>query len=99
MRIISGRFSRLFSNMDCHALSPSRILDELEAKTLDVNPNPQIGTLLEVDLPDSGKERFIRVKCGTGRFFALPVPPEIRTALEAQQWMWNDPNYQPEVRT
>ena len=83
----------------CEILGWDRILDELEAKTLDVNPNPQIGTLLEVDLPDSGKERFIRVKCGTGRFFALPVPPEIRTALEAQQWMWNDPNYQPEVRT
>ena len=83
----------------CEILGWDRILDELEAKTLDVNPNPQIGTLLEVDLPDSGRERFIRVKCGTGRFFALPVPPEIRTALEAQQWMWNDPNYQPEVRT
>ena len=83
----------------CEILGWERILNELRAVEIDANPNPQIGTLLEVDLPDAGKEKFLRVKCGTGRLFALPVPPETRTALEAQQWMWNDPNYQPEVRT
>ena len=83
----------------CEIIGWDRILQELHAIEIDVNPNPQIGTLLEVDLPDAGKERFLRVKCGTGRMFALPVPPEMRSALEAQQWMWNDPNYQPEVRT
>ena len=83
----------------CEILGWNHILRELNAVEIDVNPNPQIGTLLEVDLPDAGKERFVRVKCGTGRMFALPVPPDIQTALEAQQWMWNDPTYNPEVRT
>ena len=83
----------------CEILGWERILNELRAVEIDANPNPQIGTLLEVDLPDAGKERFVRVKCGTGRMFALPVPPDIQTALEAQQWMWNDPTYNPEVRT
>lgn len=83
----------------CEILGWDHILRELNAVEVDVNPNPQIGTLLEVELPDAGKERFIRVQCGTGRIFALPVPPEMRTALEAQKWMWNDKEYNPEIRT
>ena len=47
----------------------------------------EIGTLLEVDLPDSGKERFLVVTCGTGRKgIALPVPRDMQTALQANSW-------------
>ena len=75
------------------------VLNRLGAQVLDVDPNPQIGTLLEADVPGSGKEKFLRVLCGTGRQFAIPVPPETRTAREGQQWIWNDPHYNPEIRT
>ena len=66
----------------------ANVLDQLDAKVIDEDGDPEIGTLLEVDLPDIGKEKFLRVQCGTGRTFAIPVPPEMRTALEAQSWTW-----------
>ena len=56
--------------------------------------DPQVGTLIEVDLPgldggDSFKAQFLQVQCGTGRQFALGVDPaaEARTALDAQAWL------------
>ena len=64
------------------------VLAELGARTIDTDADPQIGTLIEVDLPDSPKSRFIRVKCATGRWFALPVPQEMKTALEANAWTY-----------
>ena len=78
------------------------VLDQLDAKVIDEDGDPEIGTLLEVDLPDIGKERFLRVLCGTGRTFALPVPPEMTTALQAQSWTWGIDETEfvkPEVRT
>jgi len=66
----------------------ARILRELKAKVIDADGDPQIGTLVEVKLPDlSRPARFCRVTCGTGREFAVGVPPEIDTALAAQAWM------------
>jgi len=58
--------------------------------------------LLEVELPDIGKERFLRVLCGTGREFALPVPPDMTTALQAQSWTFGMVEFEfvkPEIRT
>lgn len=78
------------------------VLDKLDTVTIDTDKDPEIGQLLEVDLPDIGKERFLRVRCGTGRNFALPVPPEMKTAMEAQAWTWgiDEADFvQPEVRT
>ena len=86
----------------CEILGWSAILDELGAVMIDSHPNPQIGDLMEVDLPDSGRERFIRVVCGTGRVFALPVPPSCNTALEANAWTYGIDDYEsfkPEIRT
>ena len=66
----------------------SRILRELDAKVIDADGDPQIGTLVEVKLPDLPRPaRFCRVTCGTGREFAVGVPPEVATAIEAQAWM------------
>jgi len=53
------------------------------AKLIDANPNPQVGELWQGDLPDHGTERFLKVQCGTGRTFALPVGMEFSTAREA----------------
>jgi hypothetical protein len=64
----------------------AKILDELSAKIIDEDDDPEIGTLVEVDIPDIGKERFLKVQCGTGRTFAIPVPPEMSTAISAQAW-------------
>ena len=86
----------------CEILGWAKILKELKAKVIDTDGDPEIGELLEVELPGIGKEKFLRVLCGTGREFALPVPPEMKTALEAQSWTWGiDKNdfVKPEVRT
>ncbi|MCP5017250.1 MAG: hypothetical protein GY938_18580 [Ketobacter sp.] len=85
----------------CELLGWNNILTELNAKTIDRSNNPEIGALLEVTLPDSGKERFLQVKCGTGRIFAVPVPPNMQTARQANAWTYNidTSQYNPEVRT
>lgn len=72
----------------CEIVGWHSILRELHARVIDSNTDPQIGTLLECDIPNSGKERFLQVQCGTGRSFALPVPREVRTALEANAWTY-----------
>ena len=86
----------------CEMIGWHRVLAELKARTIDKHPNPQIGELVEVKLPDAGEERFLRVQCGTLREFALPVPPTVRTAIEAQAWIWgiDAKDFKtPEVRT
>jgi len=71
----------------CEIVGWQNVLKELNAIEIDKDDDAEIGTLLEVDLPDSGKERFLSVKCGTGRNFAIPVPPSTKTALEGQSWI------------
>ena len=85
----------------CEMLGWKNILNELDVKVIDEAGDPEIGILLEVDIPDSGKERFLQVRCGTGREFVLPVPPHVKTALQANAWTWDieDYEYMPEVRT
>jgi hypothetical protein len=71
---------------------PHRVVDEDE---------PEIGVLIHADLPDAPGSAFLRVKCGTGRTFALPVPPTIRTARAANAWTYGIPasELRVEVRT
>ena len=86
----------------CEILGWASILKELNAKVIDTDGDPEIGELVEVDIPDIGKEKFLRVLCGTKREFALPVPPDMKTALEAQSWTWDlkPADFKiPEVRT
>ena len=78
-----------WSNMDqraaaCEIVGWASILDQLQAKTIDDSGDPVWGRLVEVNLPDSGKERFLDALCGTGRRFALPVPPKTKSVDEAQ---------------
>jgi hypothetical protein len=75
----------------CEILGWDLIIRELNAKCIDKHEDPQIGELLEVTIPDAGKERFLRVLCGTGRRFAIPVPPTMRTALQANAWTFDIP--------
>ena len=86
----------------CEIIGWDRILSELKARIIDEDDDPQVGTLVEVSLPDAGDERFLRVVCGTGRKFALPVPRTVKSAVEAQAWTWglDTSEFQkPEIRT
>jgi hypothetical protein len=85
----------------CEIVGWENILKELNAKTIQKDDDPQIGELLEVEIPDIGKEKFLRVVCGTGRTFAMPVPPDMKTALQANAWTYglDAKDYHPEIRT
>lgn len=86
----------------CEIMGWDNIIKMLNPKVIDKNTNPQIGTLLEVEHENIGRERFLRVQCGTGRTFAIPVPPEVQTAAEANAWTYNiaaNDIYDIEVRT
>jgi len=62
-----------------------KVLNLLQPKVVDTDADEEIGQLLEVELAGN-RERFLKVKCGTGRRFVLPVPPTVKTALEANAW-------------
>ena len=85
----------------CEIIGWEKILASSNAKELDSDPDPEIGSLMEMTLLGR-REVFLRVRCGTGRTFAIPVPPETKTAMEAQAWTWglDLPQFmRPEVRT
>lgn len=73
----------------CEIIGWDTILRELDSTVIDSDVDPMVGNLLEVDIPDIGREKFLQVLCGTGRTFAIPVPPECKTALEANAWSYN----------
>lgn len=66
------------------------IFDARMMNMIDEDPDPEIGILFEAEIAGF-KEKFLRVQCGTGRFFTYPVPPEVKTALEAQSKIWDVP--------
>ncbi len=68
-----------------------RVLRGMPHKVIDVDPDPQIGTLIEADLPNSPGSRFLCVRCATGRDFVLCVPREMQTALEANAASYDVP--------
>jgi len=69
----------------CEIIGWDKVVSQLKPDVLDVDQDSQIGTLLQVDIPDHGKQKFLRVKEeATGRQFCIGVPSEIETALDAQ---------------
>mgnify|MGYP003325217686 CR=1 FL=1 len=85
----------------CEIVGWANILRELKAKVIDRDADPEIGELVEVVI-EGNRERFIKVLCGTKREFALPVPPQTKTALEGNAWTYGvDPDLikRIEVRT
>lgn len=68
----------------CEILGWDNVLPKLQdARMINKHNNPQVGELWEAFLPDHGKERFLKVQCGTGRTFVIPVGIEFDTAREA----------------
>jgi hypothetical protein len=91
----------------CEILGWANILQQLDAKVIDDDRDPEIGQLLAVNLPgvpgfaNTIPARFLRVRCGTGRDFCICVPTNMQTAIQAQAWMIGlDPEQfkRPEVR-
>lgn len=85
----------------CEILGWGKILEVLNARVIDRDPNPEIGELLEVDIPDIGRERFLKVLCGTKREFVLSTSIEMQTARQANARSYRKlpHEYNPEIRT
>ena len=70
---------------------------------VDQDADPEIGTLIQVDLGEEREPyaRFLRMRCGTGRTFIERVHPDCTTAMAAQEWRWQlaSGKYHPEIRT
>jgi hypothetical protein len=71
----------------CELIGWANVLEDesLNPVVIDKNEDPTIGTLVEVDLPEAPSQRFIKMQCGTGRWFAEPVEDKelFDTALKA----------------
>jgi hypothetical protein len=85
----------------CEIVGWKSILAQLKARVVNADESPEIGSLLECEIPDSGKERFLQVRCGTGREFVLSVPRTMKTAREANAWTYglSERDLSVEVRT
>ena len=86
----------------CEILGWDKILVELKAEVIDEDANPQVGLLLRADLPEAPGSKFLKVECGTGRTFVIPVPENMMLAIEANAWTYGltiDEYKQLEVRT
>jgi hypothetical protein len=86
----------------CEIVGYAQILEAVEAKVIHEGESLEQGTLYQADLPGAFGEKFLKVQCGTGRVFAMPVPESVNTVLEAQAWLHDIPVSEfsfPAVRT
>jgi hypothetical protein len=92
----------------CEIVGWANILPMVNAKLIDKDPNPQYGELYEVKHEAFGnqEELFLKVQCGTGRTFCIPVTNfKQKTAREANAatygWKPGLPinEYLPAIRT
>jgi hypothetical protein len=67
----------------CEIIGWLPVLEALGMRELDCNPNPMIGRLVEVDLPNAPGSKFLVAKCGTGRTIAVSIHQDAKTALQA----------------
>lgn len=59
------------------------VLNAVPHRVVDADPDPSVGKLYEIDLPDAPKQKLLEARCGTGRTVHLLVDPSANTALEA----------------
>ena len=76
------------------------VVNKLNPNIID-SDHPEIGQLLEVEIPDFGPAKFLKVLCGTKRSFVLRVPLEMTTARQANAWTYGleEEEYAPEKRS
>lgn len=73
----------------CEIIGWAETLKLLNSTIIDEDEDKSIGTLLEVEIPDIGTEKFLLVvDPNTNKFVGLPVPPEMKTALQANSWTY-----------
>ncbi len=84
-------------------LGMERMLDSLEHRILDSDPDPMHGELIEVSIPDLPEPgRFLKARCPRNGTIFEGVPNDINTVLEAQAWRVGIPASEfiyPTVRT
>lgn len=97
-QFLTAKVALKISNLEkrriaCEIVGWDRMLKELKAVVIDTDADPQIGQLVKVKFPNANGvvDYFLRVTCGTGRSFALPVPNTMKTALQANAWTYNVP--------
>lgn len=56
-----------------------RIISEMGGRVIEADPDPEIGSVIELTLPDLGPRRFLRMQCATGRWFAEGIDPKMPT--------------------
>jgi hypothetical protein len=85
----------------CELIGWERVFAGINASLVDEDGDPMIGALYEGEIPGATPCGFLKVKCGTGRYFVIPVPKGLGSAIAAQAWIhgvkpsvWK----QPEVR-
>jgi len=85
----------------CEIIGWSNVIELLDPVILDKDSDPEVGTLIEVDLPEVGKEKFLlALDPNTGNQIGLPVPPEMTTALGANSWTYgiDKVEFKPDIR-
>lgn len=85
----------------CEIVGWANVLKLLDSVVIDKDVDPTIGTLVEVDVPDSGKERFLlALDPNVDKMVGLHVPKEMKTALEANSWTYGIEkfNFKPDFR-
>jgi hypothetical protein len=86
----------------CEILGWDRVLTGIDAKLIDDDGDPFVGTLYEGQIPGAARCGFLKVLCGTSRQFCIPVPAGLESAMAAQAWIAGQPLVEwqkPEIRT
>lgn len=86
---LTAKIALTWPNVDQRAaareiLGWHNIINSMNARIIDADDDPQIGRLVEIDLPDHGPQKFIHARCGTGREIAVMADARATTILEAQ---------------
>ncbi|MCX7898508.1 MAG: hypothetical protein N2444_00195 [Methylocystis sp.] len=71
----------------CQILGWDKVLSGIDARLIDDDGDPFIGSLYEGQIPGAATCGFLKVECGTGRTFVIPVPAGLKSAIEAQAWI------------
>ncbi len=86
----------------CEIIGWAQAIALMKGVVIDKDDDESIGTLMEVEIPEIGKEKFLLVlDPNTDKKVGLPVPPEMTTALEANSWTYGIDkfDFKPEFRT
>ena len=82
----------------CEIIGWNSLLEKMGARLIDKDEDDTVGRLYEVNHEAlGGRCRFLQMYCPTGRWFAEPVPPDMKTAPAANAWGWglNPGEYKP----